>query len=365
MLKPLRTIGSMLSGPDRRRVEPAEDEGFFGPGSVTWKVWASPTSLLMGFQRAVTIEMLDPNLHAAVETSGGVRYRPRTRYERTVRYFALAAFGDTEAAATAADVLVKVHSKAVGNDPVTGGTYDANDPSSQLWIHMTAWHSILYCYERFGPGRLTEEEELRYWEECARAAELQTIDPADVPRSREEVRAYFEEWRPRMAASELAQDMAQFILRSEIAMPESSPDWAKPVTIPLARLIGAATVSTYPRHIRSLLGVRQPRAVDVALQLALRPALATISALPPVMLRMAEVLAPTTAPIVAPVIMDVPARTRVRMTPREAQARYGFEPPAEAHRALRDRQRRRVLDEGAAPSDEGLVESEAHIGAMA
>lgn len=49
----------------------------------------------MGFQRAVTIEQLDPNLNTAVEDSGGVRDRPRTRYERTMASFALAAFGDT------------------------------------------------------------------------------------------------------------------------------------------------------------------------------------------------------------------------------------------------------------------------------
>ena len=58
-------------------------------------------------------------------------------------------------------------------------TYDANKPSSQLWIHVTAWHSILRCYEMFGPGRLSEAEEQQFWAECARAAELQTIDPGN------------------------------------------------------------------------------------------------------------------------------------------------------------------------------------------
>lgn len=47
-------------------------------------------------------------------------------------------------------------------DPVTGGRYDSNSPESQLWIHMTAWHSILYV-------------------------------------------AYFESWKPRLAASQTAQ----------------------------------------------------------------------------------------------------------------------------------------------------------------
>jgi uncharacterized protein (DUF2236 family) len=66
-----------------KSVKPHEDYGFFGPGSVTWRVWRYPTSLTVGFQRAVTIEELDPALIAAVEESGGVRRRPRTRYDRT------------------------------------------------------------------------------------------------------------------------------------------------------------------------------------------------------------------------------------------------------------------------------------------
>ncbi|WP_169590642.1 oxygenase MpaB family protein [Antrihabitans stalactiti] len=134
----------------KKKYEPSADNGFFGPGSVTWKVWTYPSSALMGFMRAVTIEQLDPNLNASVEASGGVRARTRTRYERTMRYFALVASGDTATATKAADILVKVHSKGIGIDPVTGGRYDSN---SQLWIHMTAWHSILYCYEIFGPGK--------------------------------------------------------------------------------------------------------------------------------------------------------------------------------------------------------------------
>ena len=40
----------------RTAVEPHEDYGFFGPDSVTWKVWGYPTSLTVGFQRAVVVE---------------------------------------------------------------------------------------------------------------------------------------------------------------------------------------------------------------------------------------------------------------------------------------------------------------------
>jgi uncharacterized protein (DUF2236 family) len=364
MSNPLTTRLSAKSAALREKYEPLADNGFFGPGSVTWKVWSYPSSIVIGFSRAVTIEQLDPNLIAAVEDAGGVRYRPRTRYERTVRYFALAAFGDTASSAKAADVLVKVHSKAIGTDPVTGGRYDANNPASQLWIHMTAWHSILYCYELFGPGKLTEEEELQYWEECARAAQLQTIDPADVPRSRDEVRAYFEDWRPRVAASEAAQSMTDFILHSEIAFPEELPRSLELFRIPLARLFRKAVVATYPRYIRKMFGLSQSRATDVAVRWFFRAAHAALVRNSLLYATVGDLIIPTTMPIVAPVILGIPAKSPITMTPREAQKLYGYDIPSEAHKDLRAKQEQRVFSAGEAPSDEGLIESQQYIGSM-
>src|SRR5919197_778867 len=102
-----------------RPVKPHEDYGFFGPDSVTWRVWGYPTSLTIGFQRSVVIEELDPFLLAAVDTTNKVRYEPRTRYDRTLRYFATVAFADSGSAIKASEVLVKVHAKNVGIEPIS------------------------------------------------------------------------------------------------------------------------------------------------------------------------------------------------------------------------------------------------------
>ena len=72
---------------------PHRDHGLFGPDSVTWRVWSCATALSVGFQRAVVVEELDPALIAAVDRTGDVRGRTTTRYDRTLRYFALCAFG--------------------------------------------------------------------------------------------------------------------------------------------------------------------------------------------------------------------------------------------------------------------------------
>src|SRR5688572_19476389 len=249
----------------RPDVERHEDYGFFGPDSVTWKVWSYPTSLTIGFQRAVVVEELDPALVAAVNKTHDIYKRPRTRYDRTLRYFAMVAFGDSRSTAQVADVLVKIHSKAIGTEPYSGKAYDANDPDSQLWIHLTAWHSILYAYERYGPGPLSPEDEERYWEECARAAELQTCDPAKVPRTRDGVRRYFEAMRPRLAASEATQEVMRHLLRAEVTLPPM-PRILRPGAWVVSRFLSAATIATMPRWQRQLGGLRQPRIVDVLIR---------------------------------------------------------------------------------------------------
>jgi hypothetical protein len=52
------------------------------------------------------------------------------------------------------------------------------------------------------------------------------------------------------------------------------------------------------------------------------------------------------------------------MTPREAQARYGYANPAQAHLEFREKQHTRVFGEGRPPSDEGIVESEPILGTV-
>jgi uncharacterized protein (DUF2236 family) len=315
-------------------VEPHEDYGFFGPESVTWRVWSYPTSLTVGFQRSVVIEELDPYLLAAVDQTNAVRDRPRTRYDRTLRYFATVAFGDTRAAIKASEILVKVHAKAVGIEPVSGNRYDANDPDSQLWIHLTAWHSILYAYERYGPGPLSPEDEARYWEECAVAAELQTCDPADVPRSREGIREYFARVRPRLAASEAAQAMMDHLLNAEVMFPPM-PRAARPGAWVVNRVLRAATIATMPRWMRDLGGLRQSAVVNSVVVPLMRVAFRTAALSTRAQLFALGLISPSTRPVVEPVLRQTPPRRAETLTPAQARERYGAPAPAELYARIR------------------------------
>lgn len=348
----------------RSEVEPHEDYGFFGPGSVVWKVWGCPTAPTVGFQRAVVVEELDPPLVAAVDATQGIYQRSRTRYDRTLRYFAMVAFAGSREVCRAADVLVKVHSKAIGQLPYGGGTYDANDPASQLWIQLTGWHSILYAYEKYGPGKLTAAEETEYWEACAIAAELQTCSPDDVPRSREGVRAYFEEMRPRLSASPIARQAMNHLLKSELVFPPM-PRWAKPVSMAVAKAQRIATIATMPRWMREMAGIRQSRLLDILIVPVMKTAFALAHLSPKIELRLLELISPSTVPVIAPIKLGIPPRTAEVLTPAEARARHGYAKPADAHLEFRARQAARVFGDGQAPSDQGLIESQEILGPLA
>lgn len=347
----------------KKDVQPHEDYGFFGPGSVTWKVWSYPTSLTIGFQRAVVIEELDPALVASVTQTHAIYDRPRTRYDRTLRYFALVAFGSSRETSKAADVLVKIHSKGIGTCPVTGIRYDANDPDSQLWIQLTGWHSILLAYERYGPGKLSPEEEERYWAECAVAAELQTCDPADVPRNREELRAYYERMRPQMLASGIAKDAMNQLLDAQVMLPKL-PWFTRPVAWLSAHALRKGTIATLPRWMRDEAGLRQTRLMDALIRPVLWTAFWLASRNAYAQVQLLRLLSPMTVPVAAPILYGVPPERPEVLTPAEARERYGYDRPRDAHLELRARQHRRVFGEGGAPSEEGIVESEPILGSI-
>ncbi len=346
-------------------IQAPEDYGFFGPGSVSWKVWGSATSPVVGLSRAVVVEELDPPLIAAVDKTGANYDRPRTRYERTVRYFAAVAFADSRTVTQMADVLVKVHSKAIGIEPVSGKKYDANDPKSQLWILLTGWHSVLKAYEMYGPGKLTEEEENQFWAECAIAAEFQTCDPADVPRTREGIKEYFEQMRPHLAASEAAQKMMAHLLDPRVVF---SPDLALPLRLVLdvvARIVRAGTIATMPRWMRRMGGFPQSPAVDVLVRPVLRLGFGLVNRSTPLKRYVLGLLAPSTLPIVEPVWQGIPPVHDEILTPTEARYRYGFVAPVDAHLEMRAKQHDRVFGQGLAPAEDGIVESQALLGRMA
>lgn len=297
-----------------RRPLRLHDYGFFGPGSPTWKVWASPTALI-GFQRAVVLEHFDPFLTAAVADMGGIYQDPHGRLDRTLEYFLTVAVGDSRTAIEAAEFLMKVHAKVTGIEPISRRRYAANAPASQLWIHITGWHSVLKCYEMYGPGPLSAEEENRYWTECAIAAQLQTCNPNDVPRSRNEVRAYFEAVRPQLCTSERAHRGMHYLLRPPL-------DKVGAQTWGVSRLVAMASIASLPRWMRTTGGFDQPPVIDAPMPFVTRKAMRALR-LPVVEQAFLGHIAPQTARILGEHRRLGPPEVREIVTPASARERYG------------------------------------------
>ncbi|MGO1380830.1 MAG: oxygenase MpaB family protein, partial [Corynebacterium sp.] len=296
------------------------DEGFFGPGSVTWKVWTFPTSALHGFFRAVTIEHLDPDLVAAVDASGQVIKRMPVRYDRTMEYFAAVTFADAQTVTRMSDILMKVHDRSYGVNPVTGNDYEANKPSSQLWILVTAWHSILYTYEKMGPGKLSRDEENEYWSQMAIAAQFQPIDMDDVPRTRGEVQAYLDSWREKLSASEAAVHNISEILD---AFENAFVDLPKPLRVIGRPFFRRSVIATYPHWMRGMAGLKQSKAMDAAMFALWKPILTVANKFPSLLMAIVKRICPRAERYIAPAILGVPAETPRVYTPEVARRMFG------------------------------------------
>jgi uncharacterized protein (DUF2236 family) len=288
-----------------------DDYGFFGPGSPSWKVWASPTSLI-GFQRSVVLEHFDPFLAAAVADSAGIYVDPRGRLDRTLAYFLTVAVADGRTAIELSDALMRVHAKAKGIEPITGSRYSANNPDAQLWIHVTGWHSVLKCYERYGPGPLTPAEESRYWAEARIAAELQTCKPSDVPATRDEVRQYFADVRPKLCTSEQAGRAMRYLLNTPSG--RGLQLWAG------SRLLAPAAIATLPKWMRHMGGFDQPAAVDAAVTPMARAAMRAMSVGDSrLLITVGRRLVPRTADVLAGHLSAGPPAVERTVTPAEVR----------------------------------------------
>jgi len=318
------------------------DWGFFGPDSVAYQVWSYPTSIALGFSRAVSVEFLDPHLTASVVATDQVMQRTQLRYDRTMQYFTAVLYADAETVLKFSDMLMKIHSRANGHDPVTGKEFDANNPDSQLWIHITAWHSIIKMYEKFGPGKLSRERETEYWADCAKAAEFQTIDPAKVPRSREAVRAYFEDWRPSNTATEGGQAHYDFLVNGvEKVLGDGLGRSAALAGKVLNVLTSRAILSTLPRWANTMGGMRYTKLDALIMATVGTPAVKAfhkyLATHPKAFLKLLDTITPLSTPILDPVLNDkLPLADKVYEI-AEAREKFGHTTsPIEQFAAFRE-----------------------------
>ena len=191
------------------------DEGFFGPGSVTWRIHMH-RCMLVGGVRALLLQALNPRAMAAVADFSTYKTAPWERLTRTSLYLIETVFGDTAQAKAAAQRVRQIHRSIRGIDSFTGEPYSAEDPDLLLWIHAAEVDSFLEGYRHYG-APLSDEDADRYVAEMVHSAELIGLDADDVPASVGDLHDYLDQQD--LVASPAAREALWFILKPPVPWP--------------------------------------------------------------------------------------------------------------------------------------------------
>jgi uncharacterized protein (DUF2236 family) len=244
--------------------QPESDLGYFGPGSVTWRIHGA-TSTFIGGMRALLFQALQPRAMAAVDQYSDFRERPWRRLARTIEYVLVNTYG-TRAQADEASARVRaLHRGVRGIDPVTGRPYTADDHDLLAWIHAVEVDSYLEAFRAYGGGLSTADAD-RYVSERVRSVELLGLPTGRAPASVGELKDYLSGVEGELVLSDSARGVRDLVMRSPIPFPLNTP----------FRLPGAAAAVILPPNARAMYGLRWPWPVDRAVRTAARLACASL-----------------------------------------------------------------------------------------
>jgi uncharacterized protein (DUF2236 family) len=227
-------------------VDPADD-GFFGPGSVTWRLHADLSAPVSGL-RSLLLQALHPLAMAGVDQHSEWRADPGARFASTSAYVLTTTYGDRAAARAAAARVRGIHEWVKGTDQVTGKPYAAGDPALLLWVHAALVESGLAAAGGYGAA-LSAVEQDQYVSEMTAAAELIGMPAGLAPASVAELDRYFENVRPELTASKSTEDTATYLLTMPDVEPELADVW---------QVLAGAAVTSLPGWAQDLYGFGVP-----------------------------------------------------------------------------------------------------------
>lgn len=251
-----------------------DDDGYFGPQSVTWRLHADPMQWVGGV-RALFLLALHPLAMAGVAQHSTYREDPLGRLQRTGDYLGAVTFGTRAQADRAAARVRGVHRQVRGVEPESGTPYWAPDPQLLLWVHCGEIDSFLTIGRRAGV-RVSAADADRYVAEQVTAAELVGIPRELVPASVAELTDYFERTRPELRVTAAARETARFLLLPP--MP-ALVQLATPARVVWTSAAGLAFASL-PRWARRLYGLPGLPTTDLGASVTLRSLRLASSVLP-------------------------------------------------------------------------------------
>jgi uncharacterized protein (DUF2236 family) len=240
------------------------DYGFYGPGSVAWKV-GREVAVLLGGSRAVLMQLAHPLVAMGVSKHSSYMSDPFGRAERTFMHGEWLMFGSMEKARKAAREINHLHKSVHGTLPIEAGAfdpgtpYDARYPELLLWVHATLVDTLLLCYDLFvGPLTLAEQDE--YYQQSKEVAHLLGLLPGKMPGSVGDLRAYVQDvvQSNTLAATPHARRLAQQVLFPP----------APTILRPAMHLNYQLTCALLPQPVREIYGIawdgRRQRIFDVS-----------------------------------------------------------------------------------------------------
>ena len=224
---------------------PPSDEALFEKDTPIRLVHADLVGMMTGGIRALLLQMLHPHALQGVLDHSNFREDMHGRLQRTARFIAVTSFGHRDDAMKAIERVNRIHAKVGGTLP-DGSRYEATNPRTLAWVHVTEAQSFLAGYLRHVRPDMPGHEQDEYYRQFAVIARALGADP--VPETRREAEALFRELRQDLRPSTEAREVAQLVLSQR---PEGTP-------IALQTMIAAEAVAMLPPFARSMLHLQRP-----------------------------------------------------------------------------------------------------------
>ena len=222
-----------------------EDEGLFGPGSVTWRVMSSRI-MWVAIVRALYLQALHPRVIRGTLQNAATITEPVdawARLRRTRTFIEARTFGTTAEAERAGRRVRKIHQSLTGTDP-DGIRYRVDEPELLLWVHCGEVASCADIARRSGlPFSAADLD--AFVDEQRASAELIGVDRAAAPASMAGLAAYYEQMRPGLYAC----DEAKQALRLTIHPPVPDGNRVLKLGLPPVSVLAFATLPCWARHM--------------------------------------------------------------------------------------------------------------------
>ena len=240
------------------------DYGYYGPGSVNWKI-GRETVVMLGGARAVLMQIAHPLVAMGVSAHSSYMQDPFGRAMRTFMLGEYLTFGSFTRARKAARTINRLHYHVHGELPTEAGAYasgtryDARDPELLLWVHATTVDTILLTYKLL-IGPLTPAEEDEYYQQSKGVAHLLGLLPEAMPKTVQDLEQYVHDmvYSNRLAATSQARQLAHQVLFPP----------APRILRPLMYLNLQITCALLPQPLREMYGFdwdsRRQRVFDVS-----------------------------------------------------------------------------------------------------